>query len=176
MERILDEENDCDHNVEGDSVEGPVVCVSREEVLQALNEMQTGKALARSDVPLEQVVASGVIGIQMMAELCQSPCSIWNASLNGLQAQWLQSSRGRVIPRESFDRVPSRMLEWAMRKKGIPEVLVRSVMSLYKAAKTRVRVDYELSEEFEVKVGMHQGSVLSHLLSAVVVDVVAEFA
>ena len=103
MERILDEENDWDHNVEGDSVEGPVVCVSREEVLQALNEMQTGKALARSDVPLEQVVASGVIGIQMMAELCQSPCSIWNASLNGLQAQWLQSSRGRVIPRESFD-------------------------------------------------------------------------
>ena len=27
-----------------DSVECPVVCVSREEVLQALNEMKTGKA------------------------------------------------------------------------------------------------------------------------------------
>ena len=38
MERILNEENDWDHNVEGDVVEGPVVCVSREEVLQALNE------------------------------------------------------------------------------------------------------------------------------------------
>ena len=35
-----------------------------------------------------------------------------------------------------------------MRKKGIPEVLVRSVMSLYEAAKTRVSVDYELSDEF----------------------------
>ena len=61
-----------------------------------------------------------------------------------------------------------------MRLKEIPEVLVRSVMSLYKGAKTRVRV--ELSEEFEVNVGMHQGSVLSPYLSAVVVDVVTEFA
>ena len=34
-------------------------------------------------------------------------------------------------------------------------------MSLYEGAKTRVRVDFELSEEFEVKVGMHQGPVLS---------------
>ena len=34
-------------------------------------------------------------------------------------------------------------------------------------------MDSELSEEFEVKVGMHQGSVLSHSL-AVVVDVVTE--
>ena len=36
MERIMNEENDWDCNVEGDAVEGPVVCVSREEVLQAL--------------------------------------------------------------------------------------------------------------------------------------------
>ena len=43
--QIMNEENDWDHNVEGDAVEGPVVCVSREEVLQALNEMRTGKGL-----------------------------------------------------------------------------------------------------------------------------------
>ena len=49
-------------------------------------------------------------------------------------------------------------------------------MSLYEGAKTRVRVDSELSEEFEVKVGMHQGSVLSPFLFVVVVDVVTEFA
>ena len=63
-----------------------------------------------------------------------------------------------------------------MRKKKIPDVLVRSVMSLYEEAKTRVRVDSELSEEFEVKIGMHQGSVLSPFLFAVVVDAVTEFA
>ena len=32
---IMMEENDLDRNVEGDAVEGPIVCVSREEVLQA---------------------------------------------------------------------------------------------------------------------------------------------
>ena len=42
MERIMNEENDWDHNLEGDAVEGPVVCVSRDELLQALNEMKTG--------------------------------------------------------------------------------------------------------------------------------------
>ena len=52
-------------------------------------------------------------------------------------------------------------MEWALRKKEMPDVLVRSVMSLYDGAKIRVRVDSELSEEFEVKVGIHQGSVLS---------------
>ena len=37
-------------------------------------------------------------------------------------------------------------------------------------------MDSELSEEFEVNVVMHQGSVLSPFLFAVVVDVVAKFA
>ena len=37
-------------------------------------------------------------------------------------------------------------------------------------------MDYELSEEFEVKVGMRQGSMLSLFYFVVVVDVVTEFA
>ena len=77
---------------------------------------------------------------------------------------------------KAFDRVPWKVMEWALRKKEIPEVLVRSVMSLYEGAKTMVRVDSELSEEFEFKVWMHQGSVLSYFLFSVVVDVVSEFA
>ena len=32
MESIMNEENDLDHSVERDAVEGPVVCVSRENV------------------------------------------------------------------------------------------------------------------------------------------------
>ena len=76
---------------------------------------------------------------------------------------------------KAFDRVLNEVLKLAMRKKRIPEVLVRSVMSLYVRAKTRVRVDSELSEEFEVKVGMHPGSVLSLFLFALGVHIVTKF-
>ena len=69
-----------------------------------------------------------------------------------------------------FDRVPRRVMEWAMRKKGSPEILVKAVMSLYEGAETKVRVGSGLSEEFSVKVGVHQGSVLSPLLFAMVID------
>ena len=70
---------------------------------------------------------------------------------------------------KAFDGVPRQMFEWALRKKEIPEVLVKPVMSLYEGAKTRVRVDSELSEEFEVNMRMNHGFVLSHFLFAVVV-------
>ena len=50
--------------------------------------------------------------------------------------------------------------QWEMRKKGIPEILVRSVMSLNEGAKTRVIKRFDFLEEFEVKVGMHQESEL----------------
>ena len=58
--------------------------------------------------------------------------------------------------KKAFDRVPSKVLQWAMRKKAIPEVLAKSVMSLYDRAKTMVMVDSELSKKSEVKFGMHQ--------------------
>ena len=37
---------------------------------------------------------------------------------------------------KAFDRVPREVLELALRTNGIPEVLVRSMMSLYEGAKT----------------------------------------
>ena len=40
-ERIMNEENDWDHNVEVDAVECSVDCASREDMVQALNEMKT---------------------------------------------------------------------------------------------------------------------------------------
>ena len=72
MDRIMNEENYWDHNVEGDAVDGPVVCVSREEVLQALNKIKTGKAPRPSQASLELIAASGGVGIQVMAEMYQS--------------------------------------------------------------------------------------------------------
>ena len=44
-------------------------------------------------------------------------------------------------------------------------------MSLCKGAKTRVKVGAYLSEEFEVNVGVHHGSVFSPLLFAIIIDI-----
>ena len=51
---------------------------------------------------------------------------------------------------KAIDRVPRKMMEWAMRKIGLPKVIVRAVISLYHGAKTKVRMGTELSEEFLV--------------------------
>ena len=59
---------------------GPVVCVSRKEVLQALNEMKTDKAPGLLEVSLELIAASWGDRIQVMAEICQCFGWIWNAS------------------------------------------------------------------------------------------------
>ena len=61
---------------------------------------------------------------------------------------------------KAFDRVPRKMMEWAMGKKGPSEVMVRTVMRLYNGAKTRVREGSAYLEEFKEKFGIHQGSVL----------------
>ena len=63
-----------------------------------------------------------------------------------------------------------------MRKKGLSEVMIQAVMSLYDGAKTRVRVGAAYSDEFEEKVGVHKGFGLSPLLRAIVVDVITQTA
>ena len=82
----MNEEYDWDQNVE-DVVEGPAVFVSREEVLQALNEMKTGKALGPSEVSLELIAASGGVLIQVMAEICQNILDGF-----GMPAEWALST------------------------------------------------------------------------------------
>ena len=56
--------------------------------------------------------------------------------------------------KKAFDRIPRKVLEWAIRKKRIPEVMVKSAKILYERRKTRVKENSELSEEFEVNVGI----------------------
>ena len=77
---------------------------------------------------------------------------------------------------KAFDRVPRKVMEWALRKKGLAEVLVQAVMGSYEGSRTKVIVGSGTSDEFGVRVGVHQGSVLSPLIFAIMVDVVTEHA
>ena len=65
---------------------------------------------------------------------------------------------------KAFDRVPRKILWWAMRRICIDEWIVHVVQSMYNNARSKVRVGNSYSEEFEVGVGVHQGSVLRLLL------------
>ena len=71
---------------------------------------------------------------------------------------------------KAFDRVPRKVIWWALRKLGVDEWIVRLVQEMYSNARSRVRVGEGYSEEFEVKVGVHQGSVLSPLLFIIVLE------
>jgi len=63
-------------------------------------------------------------------------------------------------------------VRWALRKAGVDEWLVRTVMAMYVGAQTVVRTDGGNSDSFNVKVGLHQGSILSPLLFVIVMEMV----
>ena len=73
-------------------------------------------------------------------------------------------------PRKAFDQVPCFVLWWAMRKLGIDEWIIRVVKVMYDGANSRVRVNGFFSKSFEVTVGVHQGSILSLLFFAILIE------
>ena len=71
---------------------------------------------------------------------------------------------------KAFDRVPRKVIWWALRKLGVEEWIVRLVQGMNANARSGVRFGKGFSKEFEVKVGVHQGSVLSPLLFIIVLE------
>ena len=69
---------------------------------------------------------------------------------------------------KAFDQVPRKVIWWVLRKLGVEEWIVRLVQGMYANVRSRVRA----GEEFEVKVGVHQGSVIkiSPLLFIIVLE------
>ena len=57
-----------------------------------------------------------------------------------------------------------------MRKSGIVEKYVQLVQDMYEGSKTVVRCAVGTTESFKVKVVLHQGSVLSPFLFAIIMD------
>ena len=73
--------------------------------------------------------------------------------------------------KKAFDRVPSEVTRWALRKAGVEEWLVCVVMAKYETVVKRAEGD---SEAFNVKVGLHQGFVLSSLLFVIVTELITK--
>ena len=71
---------------------------------------------------------------------------------------------------KAFDRVPRDIVKWAMRKLGVDEWLIQTIMAMYENSSSRVRINNTVGKKFGVKVGVHQGSVLSPLLFIIVLE------
>ena len=71
---------------------------------------------------------------------------------------------------KTFDRVPRKVLWWALRKVGVDEWLIRTIQAMCTNAKSSVRINGHFSSWFNVQVGVHQGSVLSQLLFITVTE------
>ena len=76
---------------------------------------------------------------------------------------------------KAFDHVPRKVILWALRKLGVEEWIVRLVQGMYANARSRLCVGEGFSKEFKVKVGVHQGSVLSPLLFMIVLEAFSRF-
>ena len=61
-----------------------------------------------------------------------------------------------------------------MRKLGVEEWIVQLVQGMYANVQSSVSVGEGYSEEFEMKVGFHQGSVLSPLLFIIVLEALSQ--
>ena len=71
---------------------------------------------------------------------------------------------------KAFDRVPREVIWWSLRRKGVLEREIKAIMEMYTNIETSVKVEYTRSESLYVKVGVHQGSIPSPLLFALVMD------
>ena len=65
------------------------------------------------------------------------------------------------------------LIESSLRRKGVVECYVNAVLKMYQEVLSQVKVEGEVSKEFTVRVGIHQGSVFSPFIFAVVAEEVA---
>ena len=73
-------------------------------------------------------------------------------------------------PSESLYRVLREELWYCMRKSGMAKKYVRLVQDMYEKSETVMRCAVETAESFKNKVRLHQGSLLSLFLFAVIMD------
>ena len=80
---------------------------------------------------------------------------------------------GFVDLEKAFDTVPREMVMAALWWMGLPEVVVSMFEGMYEKTTAIAVVGEGASNEFDVKIGLRQGSVLSPLLSIAVLDLIS---
>ncbi|KAK3527650.1 hypothetical protein QTP86_030767, partial [Hemibagrus guttatus] len=125
--------------------------------------MKSGKAVGPDDIPVEVWKCLGEAAVEFLT-------SLFNRVLESerMPEEWRRNLE------KAYDRVPREELWYCMRKSGVAEKYVRVVQDMYERSRTVVRCAVGQTEEFNVEVGLHQGSALSPFLFAIVMDQLSE--
>ena len=75
---------------------------------------------------------------------------------------------------KAYDRVPRSEVWRCMREKGVSEKYVRLVQDMYRDVTPQVSSCVGITDEFNIKVGLHQGSTLSPYIFDLIMDVLSE--
>ena len=150
-------------------VEGPPPPITDKMVTKALAKMKSGKSAGPSGIIVEMLKAAGSKGVDFLRELIISV-----VKHGKIPEDWelcfilnLYKGKGDALNRGNYRGLE---LTEHVRKVGVEEWIVRLVQAMYNNARSRVRVGSEYSDEFKVRVGVHQGSVLSPLLFIIVLE------
>ena len=125
-----------------------------------------------------EVIIRDVVNVDDVKFGFMSGCGTTDAIfiLRQIQEKYIRNNRklyfAFVDLEKAFDRVPRKVLWWALRKVGMPEWIVRVVQIMYQNARSHVRINNSYSDVFNVKVGVHQGSVPSPLLFIIILEAV----
>ncbi|KAK3523754.1 hypothetical protein QTP70_009236 [Hemibagrus guttatus] len=164
FEELMNEENERAKRVEGvNSVEQKVDKIRKDEVRKALKRMKSGKAVGPDNILVEVWKCLGEAAVEFLS-------SLFNRVLESerMPEEWRRNLE------KAYDRVPKEELWYCMRKSGVAEKYVRVVQDMYERSRTVVRCAVGQTEEFNVEVGVHQGSALSPFLFAIVMDQLSE--
>ena len=76
----------------------PLERVTMEEIQEAIKQMKSGKAVGISDVAVEHISASGMVGVEVLTEIC-------NRVLDGMPKDWMFIVLGCCIKGKEMCRI-----------------------------------------------------------------------
>lgn len=71
---------------------------------------------------------------------------------------------------KAYDKIPRNVMWWALEKHKVPTKYITLIKDMYDNVATSVRTSDGDTDDFPVKIGLHQGSALSTYLFALVMD------
>ena len=71
---------------------------------------------------------------------------------------------------KAYNKLPRDLIWWALEKKGVIDKYIEIIKHMHNGAMTTMRTVVGKSNDFPITIGLHQGSVLSPYLFALVMD------